>query len=169
MNKKGDWIPTLVDFLGALLFIAFVLLLMLLFKFSHSTFNNEITARFEETSAQTTLQQMLAEETGYMGGNASFGDLLSFYAATRGNLRDDPLQSAIRSNLTMMSKRMNIYNVRLDVFQKNPLYTVDLADVKYKCDERRGRTMLAPIGPIDFSDRFNQEGIVVEMSYCENE
>ena len=165
MNRKGDFIPAIVDFISSLGFLFAMIYLIVVLQFSHAGFDADISSSFTSTTGFITLRTLLNEEVGFEGGNASFGDLLTYYATHTD--RYGPLGEAIEGNLSSITSSMEFYNVNLSMWRGSSLELVIKPKQSFKCEPVSGRLMLAPLGPVEpFSKRVYQRPLTVELSYC---
>ncbi len=160
--KKGQ-IPTFVDFLAALAFILFVIILMTLMRFSHEGFNRDITNVFEGSAGVITLHTLLKEEIDFKGANMSFNELIARYATYTDKNSDEFL--AITGNLTNITEELGLYNVNFVAkWKQSTVFNITSND-EFDCSIRSGKLLIAPLDAIGSTTA--RRPIQLELRYCE--
>ena len=162
MSRRGlaGW---LVDFYALGLLVLYVIIMLFVFKFAHSGFDRDITSSVEGTAAWITCKNLLNTEVGYMDGNATLGDLISFIGAWQNEIPPDYIHYQIIENLTVLAGRLNIYNVALTASHPDREFLKIESDAGLVCEQRQALAVLPPANPGD------NRGITVMLRYCPND
>ncbi|MBW2988137.1 hypothetical protein DRJ48_00250 [Candidatus Woesearchaeota archaeon] len=171
MNKRAQ-VEQIAEFIAVVTFVLFVIIMLLLFRFSHRSFERTIRASFDESNAQITLLNILRTPVTMDGQELHFGDLLAYYAAQERQTYYDQLYVQIEQNLTSIAEGIGIHNVNLEVVSSGvEVLHIEPTEPDYDCQLKSALLVLPsaiPPSRVYLATTARQGQLIVKLDYCEN-